>query len=106
MNRLGVIRISKCAPRVTVTMQWDCEGQPLGAIALYMRRVGEPMEFAAYPPIQVTGGQMLFQFDDLLFSKEPGRYEGRLKVAGQEYATIHFEYYNSYKLVSAENVSA
>lgn len=105
MNRLGVIRISKCAPRVTITMQWNCE-EPVGDIALYMRRVGEPMEFAAYPPIQVNGGQMLFQFDDLLFSKEPGRYEGRLKVAGQEYTSIQFEYYNSYKLVSAENTSA
>lgn len=97
--QIGYIQISRCAPRVKVTMGWGCD-EPLGSITMYMKRVGEPAEFAAYPPISVEGSELLFQFDELLFSRLPGRYEGRLTVGAREYKRLHFEMVHDDKILS------
>lgn len=99
--RIGYIRISSCAPRVQVTMGWGCDA-PQGSINLYMKRVGEPAEFAAYPPISVEGSVLLFQFDDLLFTQAAGRYEGRLVVGAREYRKLHFELVKEDSVLSVE----
>lgn len=101
-SRIGYVRISPCQPRVTVTMGWGCDA-PEGEIALYMKRVGDPTEFASYPPISVEGSKLLFQFDDLLFTREQGRYEGRLVVGAREYARLQFEYRDTVSVIAVEN---
>lgn len=96
--------ISPCNPRVQVTMTWGCSA-PLGQIAMYMRRVGEPGEFAAYPPIDIQGDVLTFQFDDLLFNKEQGRYRGRIVVGAKDFGVVDFDYLNQSAIVAVENVS-
>lgn len=100
--RMGYVRISRCEPRVTITMSWGCDAPP-GQINLYMKRVGDPAEFAVYPPIDIRGSVLTFQFDELLFQKLQGRYEGRLVVGVQEYSRLHFEYRDEVKVLDVEN---
>lgn len=88
-------------PRITVTMQWA--EQPEGEISLWMRRVGDPVEFAYYPALQVWGNQVMFQFDELLFVKQPGRYLGRLLLAGNHIADIEVQYEATTKVVDVES---
>lgn len=102
--QLGYVRISRCEPRITITMSWGCDAPP-GEINLYMKRVGEPQEFAVYPPIDMQGGILTFQFDELLFQKLQGRYEGRLVVGARTYSTLHFEYRDVVKVLDVENAN-
>lgn len=97
------VRISPCSPRITVTMNWGCDA-PEGEIGLYMKRAGEPVEFAVYAPIEIQGSQLTFQFDDLLFSKKQGIYQGRLMVGVDLYGTLHFNYRNDSTVVEVRNV--
>jgi hypothetical protein len=97
------VRISRCEPRIKVTMKWGCD-VPQGQIALYMKRVGEPVEFASYAPIDIQGSQLTFQFDELLFSKKQGRYEGRLMVGVDLKATLHFEYRDNSSVMEVQSV--
>jgi hypothetical protein len=76
---------------------------PEGEFRLYVRRLGENEEFAYYPAIQIAGGEITFQVDDLLFEKGTGRYEGRLVVNNQEYAKVQINYKASNTLVAVEN---
>lgn len=98
--RLAVIK--KCAPQLKITVFWDC-GKPSGTTELYVRRVGENMEFAAYPALEVNGGEILFQFDDLLFIQPVGVFEGRLLVGGIEQAKVRFWYTNATRVLSTGN---
>ena len=86
--------ISRCSPRVKVVKQWECVTPDIQPINLYLQRVGEPQEFAVYSPIDVQGGVMLFQFDELLFSKPEGRYKARLVIGSKEVDTLYFTYTN------------
>lgn len=95
--------ISPCSPRVVVTMDWGCDA-PMGEIGLYMQRVGEPVAFAVYAPIDIMGSQLTFQFDDLLFSKKQGRYEGKLMVGTEIKATLKFEYRDVSSAISVRSV--
>lgn len=104
MNRLGIVRISKARPRVKITVRWGF-GEPQGEILLFLRRAGDNLEFAAYPPLEVNGGELLFQFDDMLFARKYGRYEGRFTVGGRTRTTIHLEYVDDERIISAENAS-
>lgn len=104
MNRLGVVRISRARPRIKLTIQWGFD-EPQGQILLFMKRVGDQLEFAAYPPIEVNGGEVLFEFDDMLFARKYGRYEGRFTVGGVDRTRIHLEYVSDEKILSAENAS-
>lgn len=97
-----IVRISPCSPRVAITMGWGCD-VPQGEIALYMKRVGDLAEFAMYPPIEVAGNVLTFEFDDLLFTKLQGRYAGRLVVGAQEYANLHFEYRDTATVIGVES---
>jgi hypothetical protein len=101
---MGYVRISRCEPRITITMSWGCDA-PLGAINLYMKRVGEPQDFAVYPPIDIRGSVLTFQFDELLFQKLQGRYEGRLVVGTQEYKRLHFEYRDNVEVLNVESAN-
>lgn len=95
--------ISRCAPRIMVTMGWGCD-VPQGEIGLYMKRTGEPVEFAVYSPIEIEGSQLTFQFDDLLFSKKKGVYEGRLMVGATQRGKLHFMYTDDTQVLGVENV--
>lgn len=70
---------------------------------MYVKRVGEPTEFAAYPPLEIKGDQLLFEFDELLFSKDTGRYAGRLTIGGEDYSTVYLEYVRPYGVTAVEN---
>lgn len=94
--------VTQEAPRITVVMSWGSD-IPQGEFRLYMRRLGEQDEFAYYPAIEVKGGEIIFQLDDLLFSKGIGRYEGRLVINDVEYARLQVDYRTSNTLVAVEN---
>lgn len=91
MNRKPIHTISRDNPRITIVIHWG-DVPPKGEILLYMRRVGEPAEFAVYPPLTENGGELTFQFDELLFVKKQGRYEGRLVIGAGEFGRIQVEY--------------
>lgn len=94
--------ISRCQPRAVVNMNWGCE-EPEGQITLFVKRMGDEEEFAFYPALEVTGGRIVFQFDELLFARKPGRFEGRLLLAGNEQARVQLEYVDDRGLINAEN---
>lgn len=83
--------VNRASPRLVVTVHFGTQGQQ-GTMELYVQRVGEPAEFAVYEPIQVTGGTAIFQFDELLFTKEQGRFEGRLVVGVEPFGCFQFVY--------------
>lgn len=101
MNRSPIHTISRDSPRIKVILHW-ADVRPAGEILLYMRRVGEPAEFAAYPPLAVSGGELTFMFDDLLFVKKQGRYEGRLVVGAGEYGRVQVEYADTTFILGVE----
>lgn len=104
MNRLGVVRISKGRPRIKLTIQWGYD-EPQGQLLLFLRRAGDELEFAAYPPLEVNGGEITWQFDDMLFARKYGRYDGRFTVGGIDRTTLSLEYVSDEKIISAENAS-
>lgn len=83
--------ITKCSPRLRVVVDWGCN-TPEGLTEMYVRRVGDNLEFAAYTPLEVDGGEILFELDDLLFSRATGVYEGRILVGGVQRVVIRFWY--------------
>lgn len=95
--------ITRQHPRLYVNVEWAAE--PEGEVSLWVRRVGDAEEFAYYPALEVWGGRVMFQFDELLFAKLPGRYVGRMLVAGNEVLTVEFDYVYADKLVSVENAN-
>lgn len=95
--------VTREAPRIYVNMEW--EETPEGEISLWMKRAGDPTEFAYYPALEVWGNRLTFQFDDILFSKPPGRYVCRLLVAGVHKANVEIEYRSTTKVVSVENAN-
>lgn len=101
-SQMGYVRVSPCSPRITITMGWGCD-VPAGQIGLYMKRMGSPAEFAVYPPTDISGSVLTFQFDDLLFTQEQGRYEGRLVVGDRTIRSLQFEYYDPDTVLSVEN---
>lgn len=101
MNRTPIKVISRDNPRIIIVMQWS-DIPPPGEILLYMKRMGEPAEFAAYPPLQVKGSELTFQFDDLLFIKKQGRYEGRLVIGAGEYGRIQVQYSDPTHILTVE----
>lgn len=101
MIRTPIIKVSRDSPRLTITMRW-ADNPPQGQILLYMKRIGEPAEFAAYPPLAVNGSELLFQFDDLLFVKLQGRYEGRLVIGAAEYGRVQVEYTDTTQILTVE----
>ena len=101
MRTLPCAKISRCAPRAVVNVNWGCEG-PDGEIVMYVKRVGEPDEFAYYPALEVAGGKVVFQFDELLFSKPVGRFQGRILVAGALMGTVQLEYVSDKAIIDAE----
>lgn len=103
-TNIPCVQVTQQAPRIKLAMAW-ANGVPVGEVRLYVRRIGETDEFAYYPALEVTGGEVLFQVDALLFAKGVGRYEGRLVVSNVEYAKIQIDYRNTDKFVSVENVS-
>jgi hypothetical protein len=103
MQFVPVPKVDRNNPRIYVNMQWAEE--PAGVITLWVRRMGEPDEFAYYPALEVWGGRITFQFDELVFEKLPGRFKGRLLVAGIHKADIEFDYVSADKVLSVENTN-
>lgn len=101
MNKTPIVHVSRDSPRITVTMKWS-DIQPQGQILLYMKRVGERAEFAAYPPLGVNGSELLFEFDDLLFVKKQGRYEGRLMIGPTDYGRVQVQYEDNTRILAVE----
>jgi hypothetical protein len=99
----NVAKVDRNNPRIYVNMVWAEE--PEGEITLWIKRAGDDTEFAFYPALEVWGGRIMFQFDDLVFTKAPGRFIGRLLVAGNYKATIEFQYVSADKIVSVENTN-
>lgn len=95
--------IDRNNPRIHVYMQWA--EPPEGEITLWVKRVGDTTEFAYYPALEVWGNRVTFQFDELIFSREPGRFSGRLLVAGNEKATIEFQYVAANVVLNVENAN-
>lgn len=102
ITSLKCARITQESPRIVVTMSWGAD-IPEGEFRLYVRRYGENEDFAYYPAIDIAGGEITFQLDNLLFDKGVGRYEGRLIINTEVYATLQIDYRNSNTLVSVEN---
>jgi hypothetical protein len=96
--------ISRESPRIRMTVDWG-EGRPLGAIGLYVKRIGEPQEFAVYPPLDEKGGILEFQFDELLFVKKKGRFLGDLKIGANSYGKVELEYRDDIKILNVENTN-
>lgn len=99
---LPCVVVTQLAPRIKLAMAW-ANGVPDGEVRLYVRRIGEVDEFAYYPALEVAGGELTFQVDNLLFAKGIGRYEARLVVSNIEYTKIQIDYRNTDKFVSVEN---
>lgn len=95
--------ITKDSPSIYVYMEWA--EPPEGEISLWMKRVGDVEEFAYYPALEVWGNRITFMFDELLLSKAPGRYVGRLLVAGVHKADVYVQYVSATKVLSAENTN-
>ena len=102
--RLGVVRVDPCNPRIKITLGWGCNTDA-GLINLYMRRAGSPADFAVYPPLSVNGGELVFQFDDLLWVQAQGRFEGKLIIGAREIRRLQFEYRTVTDVISMENPS-
>lgn len=94
--------INRENPRLRVVMDWG-SSRPLGMIALFVRRVGDVADFAAYPPIEENGSELLFQFDELLFVRRQGRYVGRLLVGATHFVDIELEYRDRVQVLAVEN---
>lgn len=93
--------VNRKKPRLEITINWDGQ-QPLGQSFLFVSRVGGP-EFAVYEPIEVQGGNYVFQFDDLLFAHREGRYMGRFVVGVVDYAMIEFDYFTHAEILEVRN---
>lgn len=99
-----IIKVSKENPRIRVNMSFASE--PEGGISLYMKRAGEAAEFAVYFPLEVKGGEVTFQLDDLVWVRTQGRYVGRLTVGEITYGTLDIEWKDQTVMLSAENANA
>lgn len=99
-----ITRINRAEPRIQLTVDWG-SSQPLGAILLHMKRVGDVQDFAIYAPLEVAGSNLTFQFDELLFSKKQGRYKGKLLAGITKIADVYLEYRDIPALLDSENIS-
>lgn len=99
-----MIRVNRAEPRIQITLA-TCGVRPVGVTNLYMKRVGDVQDFAVYAPLEILGDVYTFQFDELLFSKLQGRYEGRLFIGATKVATVFLEYKDITKVVAMENIS-
>lgn len=64
----------------------------VGDTLLYVKRVGERIEFAEYAPIEEQANKLTFVVDSLLLDKLGGRYVGRLVYKGTELGEVEFVY--------------
>lgn len=102
INRTAILPVSSEQARVKIYVAWKYP-KPEGEIRLYMRRIGDVADFAYYTPLAENGGELTFEFDSLLFSREPGRYEGRLEVGNEVFGKPQFVYNNATEVVGVAN---
>lgn len=93
--------INRRDPRLEIVVDWGGE-VPAGAAFLFVGRVGGP-EFAVYTPLEVRGGNYIFQFDELLFSHEEGRYYGRFVIGVTTQIVVEFEYRTNARILRVSN---
>lgn len=94
--------VNRANPRLMLHIDWGSD-RPMGLMGLYVRRIGEPTDFAVYAPVDERGGEILFQFDELLFVRAQGVYEGRLMVGANQYAVVRFAYRDDVRVVYVGN---
>ncbi len=104
ITSLGSIRLSECAPRMSVKICGSCNIG--GDTAMYLRKAGDTQEqeFAKYPPSDIQGSSYIFQFDSLLFDKPSGHYIGRLIIDGSSYGECKLQVTSSKKIAQLSNV--
>lgn len=95
------VEVSPAAPRIVVSTNWA--SVPVGEQRLYVRRYGETDPFAYYPAIEANAVQTIFQVDELLFDKGPGRYEATLYVSTVAYSVFQLNYKAPNCLIGVEN---
>lgn len=98
MNGLHLKTITRDSPRIKIVVRWDSD-EPQGQIVLLMKRVGSPSYFAEYTPLSVQGGEILFEFDELLFTQTPGRFAGLLKEGENVVGIVQIQYKNQTEIV-------
>lgn len=64
----------------------------IGDTLLYVKRVGERVEFAEYAPIEEQANKLTFAVDTVFLDKLGGRYVGRLVYKGTELGEVEFIY--------------
>lgn len=86
--------VSEANPILTVYVKGMelADVSSVGETALYIKRIGDLAEYAKYYPFEERKNQLTFAFDDVLFDRPGGRYEGRLVYKGVEVQLITFIY--------------
>lgn len=77
----------------------------VGETALYIKRTGDYAEYAKYYPFEERGNRLSFAFDNVLFARPTGRFEGRLVYKGVTLETTQFIYKaNVVEIIGSTNV--
>lgn len=77
----------------------------VGPTLVYVRRVGESVDFASYAPLEEVGNRLLVAFDAQLFAMPGGRYTARLVYKGTELGEVEFVFdKTAVTLVGSDNV--
>lgn len=88
------LKVSRGQPIINCTL--TNVPAPIDTAELIIYRVGDNVPFAAYPYTSVVGSldrvTLKFQFDELLFSRAPGRYGAKLDINGKIRETFYFQY--------------
>jgi hypothetical protein len=94
MNALPYPIVSKKNPILTVYVRGMdlADIVSVGETALYIKRVGDVVEYAKYYPFEERTNQLTFAFDDVVFNRPGGRFIGRLVYKGVTVSTIEFVY--------------
>lgn len=87
---LGGIKISRDSPTIRVKIANNLDD--ISTAKLYLKRVGEYYEFAEYPPTLEGDDYLEFTFDELLFSKLPGKYLARVAITERDITEFYIVY--------------
>lgn len=90
---LGLIKVTKQEKTIQVSL--DNNTDSLDTAELYLRRVGEYVDFVVYSPAVITATSLKFIFDSLLLDKNYGRYLATLKIGGVDKLAFYLQYVNT-----------
>lgn len=102
-----VLQVSESSPRIIVRVRrYTPTSTETGATGLYLSRAGTAGEFAFYEPLQILGEHYTFQFDDLLFTRDEGRYLGRIVIQGVDCGVVQLQLRKETKIIAGESIQA